>query len=819
MKPQPKIATSTLFVLLAIAALYFLQHYYPRLHPLSQTNFKISARQVIDEIKNYLPPDIQSDNLRSTNRFIVKKGFLKTEQTLRENAPELLELNPRRYWDISLVSEKSKRSTNMVSSGQETTQIMSDSVGIFARISPSGKLLFLDFQNLFLQTHRGSLPLAPLPEETKDQPFRTAKDRALQFINRVVKDTTGLSLYRRAVEADSNRRIFKFSFTENHGTIPVYHTVKIISGQAVYYRLSFNQSQFEQKLSTAQKINRYALDVLKGVIFVILLTFLIISFFRLTRKEAMSLRIAFPIMFFILSVRLIFTVLESWNLGWLFLLGGVVSNLITGAVGILFLYAISDAFTRQVWSDKLKVTDLFHRGKFVTALSAQAVLQGILLGLFSLTGYIVMLFVFSKLFKQELALNTGLNYSTTLLFPALVILLKSLDASIFNEYFIRLFGLSLLKKWLGRNRWVVFTGAVALVFFTSDLEMVNSFPRFFTLLVPSLLFAIALVRFEVVSVIVGLFSYRVFSRAVIFTATGEPYFRQIGIELYLALGILLFAGIIVLLLKRGGEEEEARFVPEYIRKQEERQRLLRELEIARTVQRQFLPKSTPEINGYQIAAACQPAWEVGGDYYDFFPMPDGKLGLVIGDVSNKGISAAFFMTLVKGFLKALSGNYASPAEILRQTNRLFYQNVERGHFVSMIYGVLNPAKGDFVFARAGHNPLLYVLGKNSQTEWKTPPGIGIGLVDDAQFTPTLQEEKIRLKPGDLVVLYTDGYSEAMNTELEEFGEEQLKQLIREQKDKPAGEIIRALETAISRWEGKQPALDDKTIVVLKRLMQ
>src|SRR5690606_4425591 len=144
--------------------------------------------------------------------------------------------------------------------------------------------------------------------------------------------------------------------------------------------------------------------------------------------------------------------------------------------------------------------------------------------------------------------------------------------------------------------------------------------------------------------------------------------------------------------------------PAFAKNITERQRLQRELEIARDVQMSFLPKSTPDFSGLDIASQCIPAHEVGGDYYDFVKLDKNRLGIIIGDVSGKGTEAAFYMTLTKGFLKALSRSSDSPAAVLSNMNELFYENVERGTFISMIYGIFDIEKNALKLARAGHNP-------------------------------------------------------------------------------------------------------------------
>jgi sigma-B regulation protein RsbU (phosphoserine phosphatase) len=134
----------------------------------------------------------------------------------------------------------------------------------------------------------------------------------------------------------------------------------------------------------------------------------------------------------------------------------------------------------------------------------------------------------------------------------------------------------------------------------------------------------------------------------------------------------------------------------------------------------------------------------------------------------------------------------------------------------MVFGILDHRKNEFLFSRAGHNPLLVLFGESQTGQWLIPEGIAIGLTGDRQFKATIKEDKIGLKRGDVLVLYTDGYPESMNTKSEEFGEEQLESLIKKNTRLSALEIIRQLEQKIWEWTAQRPAIDDRTIVVIKR---
>lgn len=204
----------------------------------------------------------------------------------------------------------------------------------------------------------------------------------------------------------------------------------------------------------------------------------------------------------------------------------------------------------------------------------------------------------------------------------------------------------------------------------------------------------------------------------------------------------------------------------------EQERLKRELEIAKEVQQKLLPTEMPEIPDFQISSVCQPAFEVGGDYYDFFPLNDSKLGVVIADVSGKGTSASFYMAEIKGMMLSLVSNHDSPAELLHELNDMLYDNLDKQSFVTMIYGILDPSKKTFTFARAGHNPLLKI-NRNSSYSFLNPEGIGLALDDGEIFAENLREAIVTFNQGDTILLYTDGITEAMVDSGEEYGEKRL----------------------------------------------
>ncbi len=265
-----------------------------------------------------------------------------------------------------------------------------------------------------------------------------------------------------------------------------------------------------------------------------------------------------------------------------------------------------------------------------------------------------------------------------------------------------------------------------------------------------------------------------------------------------------------------GEDKDRlpEYIPEYLEDQAREQRVLQELDIARNVQEAFLPEKTPEITGFDTSAICIPAQETGGDYYDIIRLNEEKVAFTIGDVSGKGIQAAFYMTFTKGVIHSLCSIFLSPKKMMYHVNKLFSQNATRGTFISMIYGVLDLKKRSFTYVRAGHNPILYKKADNS-IEWLQPVGVGVGMANEQNFDKVFQEDEIILHKGDVLILYTDGITEAQNQEKEFYDEQRLESLIQTEKTKSSRELRNLIIEDVRTFVGSSNQFDDMTLIVIK----
>lgn len=245
-----------------------------------------------------------------------------------------------------------------------------------------------------------------------------------------------------------------------------------------------------------------------------------------------------------------------------------------------------------------------------------------------------------------------------------------------------------------------------------------------------------------------------------------------------------------------------------------RQLLEKELDVAREIQKSFLPECCPVVPGWQLSALWRSARRVGGDFYDFMLLSNGNMGLAIADVADKGVPAALFMALSRTLMRATAMGGRTPADALRRTNELIRSDARSDLFVTVFYGVLNPKKGTFAYSNAGHNPPIWLKARTGEAQYLRVHGIALGVVADARLT----EQSITLDDGDVLALYTDGVTEALNGHEEEFGVERLEQIIRANVDRSADDIVGAIEQAVAAFVGDELPFDDLTLVILKRNM-
>jgi sigma-B regulation protein RsbU (phosphoserine phosphatase) len=239
-----------------------------------------------------------------------------------------------------------------------------------------------------------------------------------------------------------------------------------------------------------------------------------------------------------------------------------------------------------------------------------------------------------------------------------------------------------------------------------------------------------------------------------------------------------------------------------------------ELELAGQVQQSLLPQQVPDIPGLDIAAYSRPAQIVGGDYFDFFVFQDGKPGLAIADVAGHGISASLHMASAQTLLRTLVPASTLPAQVVTQIQHLYSHNIHFASFVTLFLMAYDAARNKLIYCNAGHNPPLLVRSSRAgegEVLWLPPTGAAIGLLEDAEF----KEETIALQPEDIIVLYTDGVTEAMNRRSEQYGRENLAALVKQSQELDARDLVAAIRQDLREFVGGQRLTDDTTIIVAR----
>jgi sigma-B regulation protein RsbU (phosphoserine phosphatase) len=244
----------------------------------------------------------------------------------------------------------------------------------------------------------------------------------------------------------------------------------------------------------------------------------------------------------------------------------------------------------------------------------------------------------------------------------------------------------------------------------------------------------------------------------------------------------------------------------------EKKRLEGQLEVARQVQLALLPAKDPQLTNYDISAYNFPTEEVSGDYYDWVRIYDDQIGVVIADVSGKGVPAAILMAFLRASLRAATHiGYATHISMAK-VNYLLWESIESNLFVTAFYGILDAQKGTLSYSNAGHNPplLLNAAGTSRFIEKGEQP---LGMFRETRY----HEYYLEFEPGDVLVLYTDGATEANNAQGEEFGRERLAQAVKRNYDRPAREMIASLQLEILEWTDHKGSNDDVTFFVIKAL--
>ncbi|HEX8493528.1 MAG TPA: SpoIIE family protein phosphatase [Pyrinomonadaceae bacterium] len=253
--------------------------------------------------------------------------------------------------------------------------------------------------------------------------------------------------------------------------------------------------------------------------------------------------------------------------------------------------------------------------------------------------------------------------------------------------------------------------------------------------------------------------------------------------------------------------ENARLLEEQL----DRERLEHELQLASEIQQRFQPTAPPHVTGYELQGISFPCYEIGGDYYDFIERPDGRMLIALGDVSGKGTAAALLMSSLHAAVHAQASSHSSLSETISAVNNYLAENIPSNRFVTLFYAELDPQTGALSFINAGHNPPLIVHAAGT-IENLSSGGLPLGIMPNSPY----REGRTRLQPGDVMVIYSDGVSEAINPQGEEFGAQRLHSVVSLNIERSASGIRDRIESALTKFAQGTPAADDITLVIVKR---
>lgn len=550
------------------------------------------------------------------------------------------------------------------------------------------------------------------------------------------------------------------------------------------------------------------------VLYVAVLAFMVVSAFRRFRSFEIGFRLATIIGIVgavVMGIEIVLSVQEEIGWGWVIAL--LLGPLFIGG-GLALVWAVSESVGREAWKEKFVPLDLLVNGHFLHSRVGASIIRGMAMGALAaavlLAGVAVMDGILPL--RWEPAGDALPNQ-----FEVAVPWLYSFGNAVYTSAFIFsvfiLYTLSVLRRWVPSQVLLV-TVAALVIGFARQGDLYPVGPAIVIQILVSLVFVGAFLRTDVLAAWLAVLVFAVVKMAGMFFTVGGASYEISGLALA-GVASVVFAGSVAVQFRTRETEDFEAITPVFAHHITERQRLQQELEIAREVQMSFLPKENPRVPGLDIDSKCVPALEVGGDYFDFIRFGRDKVAVAVGDVSGKGTQAAFYMTLAKGFLRALSDEKQSAKTVLTHINRLFYDNVERGAFISMVYGMFDMKAKTVRLTRAGHNPVYVWKARKKTLEVLQPEGLALGLEDGKQFARTIREVRVPVARGDCFVFYTDGITEAMNKNREEYGDHRLADILRAHGGKPASEIIEIVLRDVRQFMGKEKQHDDMTMVVVR----
>jgi len=792
-----------------VISIYLIVELTPEYHPFGSLEIKSSKKEILKKASEYLQLLGIKDNVDNYNiDFQSDKKFIQwinSRYKLDEANEKIKKLKSGYFWNVS---QSSNNEDIVVSTSNSSTPVMK-ARDINLKILDDGDLI--EIENSSEDTSSG-----------RSLSVEEAKKLVIIFAGKIRGDlklstdssfnVKGFDQFRLTGIETTNKvnrleHIFTFNNSGNDG-INQTLTAKIVGSELKLFRISNDVPK--EFLSDREDI----FQIVSTILYVLLIVIaVVIVGFKKFRAYELGLKLAVIFGILVLLSFISKELLEHiTTIKFSMILGLGLGGVFIAGAGIV-LWAVSETIFRETWNNKFLVFDLLLHKKFFHSIVTRSIINGISFGAGLTAFFYLSLFLVSN-YSSISFLGDNFNSFTHI---SATIPLGNLLFGIFNSYaFIAVSFFMFLAAGIKRyiNSDLVFLVVSSLVWALIVPSKINPI----TIAIPinfifGFILNLILFKYDLLTTFLSYLSFEFLIKANEFLFISDANLHSNWSILVLGLSVIVII-LTIFQLRKDKFTDYDSITPKFVENITERQRLKRELEVARVVLMSFVPSVDPKLSGIDISSICIPALEVGGDYYDFIKLNNNKLGIIIGDVSGKGTQAAFYMTLTKGFLKALAKQTDSPSEVLIKMNELFYENVERGRFISMVYAIIDYDKMELKIARAGHNPIITndLAGKISLIN---PKGIALGLEKGELFRKVITEHHENLDREKVYIFYTDGFTEATNKYEEEYGLERMYKIVQDYSYCSAKEIQQKLMEDVNKFIGKCKQHDDMTMVILK----
>ncbi len=797
-----------LLLLLALCGIILYKIYYPTVFSLDSIDVTWSRSEISQKADDFFKSQqLDASKFKKTIIFRQNERVIRYLQTTLgiEDANKLIKEEPEQinYWFVQYYQDIER---NIPREGFEVFLSMDGNI--------------LGFNHWVPDTTSGA-----------SIELEEAFERCQNFlVNKIGLDTTDYVLEKSSSKNFRSRKDHYFIW---EGRDPKFLDAKIkINMSVTGDRVSGYNRNIEIPQSELESYNEYDtqrsfLNVITYLISFLILIFISVAFLRKYHQGEIGVRHGFYFFLLIIVLGILFTTLniKLWSqythigamrrshvMWFLFIIFIIFVDLFR-ALTVFTGWSAGESYAREFWPDKMSAIDGILKRKIFTLNTARSVINGYFAS-FIVVGYIVLFsYIGLTYINGWSTASFALSYIDRP-FPFLTPIVGALLIAFSQEIVYRQFFISYFRQ---VTKSVPVSILLAALVLTLQEPMVSIEPislNFFQILGLGLILGALYVRYDLLTTIMSTAMSLLILNGISLYYLDHSIYRCYAVIITIFMCAPLIIAIVGFIRRqyftyRGNE------LPPHIRRISERARMSKELEIARKVQLSLLPKKNPIIPGFEIHSLCIPAQEVGGDYYDFVRLEQNKIGIAIGDVSGKGIPAAIYMTLTKGILQSYAEENISPKKVLSKVNKLMYQSIERDSFVSMFYAILDAGSRTLTFSRAGHNPAIFYKENQQNYMLLQPEGIGLGLESGTVFDRTLAEETLELNVNDLLIFYTDGFTEAMNRRQEEYGEDRLLKIIRENHHLPASQVVALILIDIKHFTKGFPQHDDMTMVAIK----